>query len=85
MAGYGFGLSQEFHMEVFSYPEHRLVKNISTKSPKFQAKSLSSSQLHIFRVYASNSKGRSHFVTLDGYTSRMPDKHPGEEILKPYF
>ena len=41
------------------------------------ARGLPPGQVLFLRVYASNSKGRSRSVRIDGYTLRMADKHPG--------
>jgi len=64
-------------MEVFSLPDHQLVVNISTKSPKLLARGLPPGHSLFLRVYASNIKGRSRSITFDGYTLHLADKHPG--------
>ena len=73
--GFGSGLSQEFHMEVFT--DLQLLVNITARSPRLVARGLPPGQVLFLRVYASNTKGRSRSVRIDGYTLRMADKHPG--------
>jgi hypothetical protein len=75
--GYSSGLTQEFHMEVFSGQNHQLIVNITARSPKLLARGLPPGRSLFLRVYASNAKGRSRSVTFDAYTLRMADKHPG--------
>jgi len=72
--GFGSGLSQEFHMEVFT--DLQLLVNITARSPRLVARGLPPGQVLFLRVYASNSKGRSRSVRIDGYTLRMADKRP---------
>ena len=76
--GYSSGLTQEFHMEVFSGQNHQLIVNITARSPKLLARGLPPGRSLFLRVYASNSKGRSRSVTFDAYTLQMADKHPGK-------
>ena len=78
--GYSSGLTQEFHMEVFSGQNHQLIVNITARSPKLLARGLPPGRSLFLRVYASNSKGRSRSVTFDAYTLRMADKHPGKNL-----
>ena len=78
--GYSSGLTQEFHMEVFSGQNHQLIVNITARSPKLLARGLPPGRSLFLRVYASNSKGRSRSVTFDAYTLRMADKHPGKSL-----
>ena len=82
--GFGSGLNQEFHMEVFT--DIQLLVNITARSPRLVARGLPPGQVLFLRVYASNSKGRSRSVRIDGYTLRMADKHPGKIFfLSLYF
>ena len=74
--GFGSGLSQEFHMEVFT--DLQLLVNITARSPRLVARGLPPGQVLFLRVYASNTKGRSRSVRIDGYTLRMADKRPGK-------
>ena len=78
--GYSSGLTQEFHMEVFSGQNHQLIVNITARSPKLLARGLPPGRSLFLRVYASNAKGRSRSVTFDAYTLRMADKHPGNNV-----
>ena len=78
--GYSSGLTQEFHMEVFSGKNHQLIVNITARSPKLLARGLPPGRSLFLRVYASNAKGRSRSVTFDAYTLRMADKHPGNNV-----
>ena len=82
--GYSSGLTQEFHMEVFSGQNHQLIVNITARSPKLLARGLPPGRSLFLRVYASNSKGRSRSVTFDAYTLRMADKHPGKNRISIY-
>ena len=75
--GFSSGLTQEFHMEVFSGLNHQLLVNITARSPKLLARGLPPGRSLFLRVYASNTKGRSRSVTFDAYTLEMADKHPG--------
>ena len=77
--GFGSGLSQEFHMEVFT--DVSLLVNITARSPRLVARGLPPGQVLFLRVYASNTKGRSRGVRIDGYTLRMADKHPGMYVV----
>ncbi|XP_059086678.1 roundabout homolog 1-like [Tigriopus californicus] len=72
--GFSSGLKQEFHMEVFTLPEHQLVVNITARSPKLLARGLPPDSTLFLRVYASTAKGRSRSVTFEGYTLHMADK-----------
>ncbi len=76
--GFGSGLRQEFHMEVFSHPEHQLLVNITARSPRLLARGLPPDTTLFLRIYASSVKGRSRSVTFEGYTLRMAEKRTGE-------
>ncbi len=79
--GFGSGLRQEFHMEVFTHPKHQLLVNITARSPRLLARGLPSDASLFLRVYASTAKGRSRSVTFEGYTLRMrAEKQTGECI-----
>lgn len=78
--GFGSGLTQEFHMEVFT--DVQLVVNITARSPRLVARGLPPDRVLFLRVYASNSKGRSRSVRIDGYTLRIADKHPGKNYFR---
>lgn len=77
--GFSSGLKQEFHMEVFTLPEHQLVVNITARSPKLLARGLPPDSTLFLRVYASTAKGRSRSVTFEGYTLHMADKQTGKK------
>lgn len=75
--GFGSGLKQEFHMEVFTtHPDHQLLVNITARTPLLVARGLPPGHSLFLRLYASSSKGRSRSIRIDGYTLRMADKHP---------
>ena len=76
--GFSSGLKQDFHMEVFTHPEHQLLVNITARSPRLLARGLPPDSTLFLRVYASTAKGRSRSVTFEGYTLRMADKQTGE-------
>ena len=78
-AGFSSGLKQEFHMEVFSLPDHQLVINITARSAKLLARGLPSGRSLFLRVYASNPKGRSRSTTFDAYTLEVANNHPGKQ------
>ena len=59
----------------------QLLVNITARSPRLVARGLPPGQVLFLRVYASNSKGRSRSVRIDGYTLRMADKRPGKIII----
>ena len=63
-------------MEVFT--DLQLLVNITARSPRLVARGLPPGQVLFLRVYASNTKGRSRSVRIDGYTLRMADKRPGK-------
>jgi hypothetical protein len=79
--GFGSGLRQEFHMEVFSHPDHTLLVNITARSPRLMARGLPPDTSLFLRVYASSPKGRSRSVTFDGYTLRMAEKQTGQTLF----
>ena len=64
----------------YVYPSQLLV-NITARSPRLVARGLPPGQVLFLRVYASNSKGRSRSVRIDGYTLRMADKRPGKKTF----
>lgn len=82
--GFSSGLKQEFHMEVFSHPEHHLLVNITARSPRLLARGLPPDSSLFLRLYASNVKGRSRSVTFDGYTLRMAEKQTGKPVYSLY-
>ena len=66
---------------IFNYPPLnylQLLVNITARSPRLVARGLPPGQVLFLRVYASNTKGRSRSVRIDGYTLRMADKRPGK-------
>ena len=75
--GFGSGLKQEFHLEVFTHPDHQLLVNITARGPRLLARGLPADSGLFLRMYASTAKGRSKSVTMKGYTLRMADKQTG--------
>lgn len=80
MAGFSSGLKQEFHMEVFTFPDHQLLVNLTARNPRLFARGLPHDSTLFLRVYASSVKGRSKSVTFEGYTLRMADKQTGKIV-----
>ncbi|XP_076304629.1 uncharacterized protein LOC143222244 [Tachypleus tridentatus] len=74
-AGYNGGLKQFFHLEVFNSPLEKLQTNMTKQDfPVFNINDLPPGTNFILAIYASNSKGKSHSVSLTATTLSAPEK-----------
>ena len=72
------GLEQEFFIEIYNSMIQRLHSNYSSRNqPKFQIFNLPPGTPFTIVLYSSNSKGRSHSVSLTTATLGEPEKHTG--------
>lgn len=79
--GFDRGLVQRFHLEV--YTEYNSVRKLlhnltSTDVPYFVMRSLPPGVNLLLLVYASNEKGRSRYLTLNGSTLMASKWHTGK-------
>ncbi|CAL1291261.1 unnamed protein product [Larinioides sclopetarius] len=85
--GYDGGLSQTFHLEIYSSTNEHLRGNMTSEdSPTFLVQDLLTGTSFILVLYAANAKGRSNSVALVASTLRPAERHTAEEdesILSP--
>ncbi|CAH1104103.1 unnamed protein product [Psylliodes chrysocephalus] len=72
--GYDGGLPQHFLLEVYDSTTGVLLANVSAKFPVFIVSGLDPGKMLKMIIYASNSKGQSEQVPLDGFTLNIAEK-----------
>ncbi|KAF8764963.1 Nephrin like protein [Argiope bruennichi] len=71
--GYGNGLQQRFHLDVYnSRVDHLQVNKTSNVSPKFSVHDLPAGTPFVLVLYASNEKGKSNSLAIVAHTSPSP-------------
>ena len=59
--------------ELFDQTGHELLRNLTRPFPDFAVAELPAGLELRLELYAANSRGRSHAVTLHGFTLKMPE------------
>jgi hypothetical protein len=80
LAGDDGGLHQTFYLEVYSSSLEQLHSNHSSSLPMFVVNNLMPGTQYTLVIYAVNSKGRSHTVSLPAVTLSPPEKHIAKGI-----
>lgn len=78
------GLPQHFLLEVYDSTTGVLLANVSAKFPVFIVSGLDPGKMLKMIIYASNSKGQSEQVPLDGFTLNIAEKQTGKQIILPF-
>lgn len=77
--GYDGGLTQTFHLEVYSSTNEFLRGNLTAQdNPTFLVQDLVTGASFILVLYAANSKGRSNSVALVASTLMPAERHTGK-------
>lgn len=76
--GFDGGQPQIFHLEVYDLASERLRANKSSGRPSFLVDGLGPGRVLRMIVYASNTKGRSDFYPIEGFTLKVAEKQTGE-------
>jgi len=85
IAGDTGGLEQEFFLEVYNSQIQKLHSNYSSRDqPKFQIFNLPPGTTFTIVLYSSNSKGRSHSVSLTTSTLGEPEKHTSAFVINAF-
>ncbi|KAJ1529183.1 hypothetical protein ONE63_005989 [Megalurothrips usitatus] len=79
VAGFDGGQPQRFELEV--YEGQRLLANVSSDTPSFTVSGLAPGLVLRMLVFASNSKGRSESIHLEGFTLKGAEKQTEENLL----
>lgn len=75
--GFDGGQPQIFHLEVYDLASERLRANKSSPRPAFLVDGLGPGRVLRMIVYASNSKGKSDFYPIEGFTLKVAEKQTG--------
>lgn len=78
MEGFDGGQPQSFQLEVYDLLTQTLKANKSSRLPVFNVDNLLPGRVLKMIIYATNSKGKSDAVTIEGYTLKAAEKQTGE-------
>lgn len=67
-----------FHLEVYDLASERLRANKTSLRPAFLVDGLGPGRVLRMIVYSSNSKGKSDFYPIEGFTLKVAEKQTGE-------
>lgn len=78
LEGFDGGQQQRFHLEVRDLATERLVANKTSARPGFLVDGLGPGRVMRMVVYASNAKGKSDALVIEGFTLKAAEKQTGE-------
>ncbi|XP_075221992.1 nephrin-like, partial [Lycorma delicatula] len=80
LEGFDGGQLQQFQLEVYHEQTKHLLENKTSRLPVFHVNNLAPGLLVKLVVYATNSKGRSDSVAIEGFTLKVAEKQTGTPV-----
>ncbi|XP_039283267.1 nephrin [Nilaparvata lugens] len=78
--GFNGGQRQQFQLEVYQLQTNILLENKTSSLPSFVVGNLAPGQLLKMIIYATNSKGRSDQISMEGFTLKVAEKQTGSPV-----
>ncbi|RZF48181.1 hypothetical protein LSTR_LSTR013805 [Laodelphax striatellus] len=78
--GFNGGQRQQFQLEVYQLQTNLLLENKTSSLPSFVVGNLAPGQLLKMIIYATNSKGRSDQILMEGFTLKVAEKQTGSPV-----